>query len=155
MASRATIAQLRQLGLDSFALDQMSTADKQAALDSASARLDSALATQFTLPIVAPYPLDIIECECVLASWTLLMVRGYNAPTGVDENIKERYLMWEAYLDKVSKGELVPSVVDSGTGGDYGSTGPSVITATQRGYSERGVSISNPPRPLTGPFSGD
>lgn len=155
MASRATIAQLRQLGLDAYSLDQMATADKQVGLDAASARIDSALATQFTLPILEPYPLDIIECECVLASWTLLMVRGYNAPTGVDENIRKRYEYWEAYLDKVSKGELVPNVVDSGTGTAAGATGPSVITATQRGYSERGVDSYNPPAPTTGPFSSD
>lgn len=154
--SRATIAQLKVLGIDSYAINQVADANKQAALDSASARIDSALATQFTLPIVAPYPMDIIECECVLASWTLLMAQSYNAAPGVDDNFRKRYDYWEDYLLRVSKGELVPQVIDSSGDQDTtGATGPTVITATQRGYSERGISPFAPPQPTTGPFSSD
>ncbi len=156
--SRATLAQLKLLGIDSYALNQQPDASLQAALDAASARIDSALGTQFTLPIVAPYPMDIIECECVIASWTALMVLGYNPGTGnTDTNIKERYLQWMEYLNKVSKGELVPNVVDSGTSGSasYGASGPTVITATSRGYSERGQPQQSFPVTPTNPYSSD
>lgn len=156
--SRATIAQLQLLGLDSNAINPLSTAQKQAALDSASARIDSAVANQYEGNIIEPYPLDIIECECVLASWTLLMVNGYNPQTqGTDSNIVVRFKQWDDYLDKVAKGELTPKIVtDAGDDSQgFGATGPSVITETQRGYSERGISPFAPPAPQVGPFSGD
>lgn len=155
MSSRATLAQLAQLGLDSNALALVPTAKLQAALDSASARIDSALATQFEFPLSPPYPLDIIECECVLASWTALMVQGYNPQGGEgNDNLEKRYLFWENYLTKVSKGELIPQIVDAASA-DAGATGPTVITASQRGYSERGLVGTSHERPNVGPFSGD
>lgn len=155
VGTRATLAQLKQLGLDSYALSQMTDADLTAALNAAKARVDAALSMQYTLPILDPYPFDLIECECVLASWTALMVRGYNPATGIDTNIKERYEEWRSYLDKVSKGELQPVITDSSTEGDPGPTGVAVYTATQRGYSERGISPCTFPVPQTDPFSGD
>jgi phage gp36-like protein len=155
--SRATLTQLKQLGLDSYAINQVSDVDKQEALDSASARIDSAVATQKDGTIIQPYPLDIIECECVLASWTLLMANGYNPPaSGTDTNIMLRYKEWKDYLVSVSKGELIPKIVtDSSDDGDApGATGPTVITATTRGYSDRGIGGTFP-RPQAGPFSDD
>ncbi len=162
MAARATLTQAVQLGL---ATDQIAKyiavkpAAAQAALDAASARLDAALASQVDVAlIIAPYPMDIIECECVLGTWTMLLVAGYNPPqTGTDDNLKARYLEWADYLDKVSKGELHPQVTLSSEGStpDAGVTGPSVITATQRGYSERGIDRQSPPIINTDPFSGN
>jgi len=153
--SRATIEQLRQLGLDSYAVNQMAIADRQAALDAASARVDSALATQFLLPILTPYPLDIIQCECVIASWTLLIARGYNPPVGNgDDNLAKMYQYWADYLDRVSKGEIVPNVNAESVAAP-GASGPTVITATTRGYSERGVWPNNFPTADSDPFSSD
>ncbi len=155
--SRATIEQLRQLGLDAYAINKVSDDDKQMALDAAQARVDAALGTQFVAAdIIEPYPLDIIQCECVLASWTLLMAQGYNpAAPSTDTNLNARYAEWKEYLDKVSKGELVPRVTLSPDEGNAGATGPSVITARQRGYSERGGIPFSQPFPGTGPFSSD
>lgn len=154
--SRATLTQLTQLGLDSYAINQLSDVAKQEALDSASARIDSAVATQRDGNIIPPYPLDLIECECVLASWTLLMANGYNPPaSGTDTNISLRYKEWKDYLDQVSKGELVPKIVtDGASDAGPGPSGPTVITATTRGYSDRGV-YGSFPRPQAGPFSDD
>lgn len=155
--SRATLSQLVQLGLDSFAIDRIPDAQRQLALDSASARISAALATQFDVAsIIPPYPLDIIECECVLASWTLLMSAGYNPATkGNDDNVALRYKQWQSYLDQVSRGELVPQVILSGTGEVPGVSGASIYTATSRGFSERGMVPNSFPSLQTGPFSDD
>lgn len=155
--SRATIEQLRQLGLDSYAIDKVDAGDKQVALDAAADRIDAALRCQFgDAIIIAPYPLDIIQCECVLASWTLLMAQGYNpAAPSTDTNINARYAEWKDYLDKVSKGELVPRVTLSASVGDSGASGPSVITASSRGYSERGGVPQPAVYPPAGPFSSN
>ena len=155
--SRATLDQLRQLGLDAYGIDKVADADKQMALDAAMARIDAALNTQFPdNAIIPPYPLDIVQCECIFASWTLLTAAGYNpANPGTDVNILAQYNEWKDYLNKVSKGKLVPNVVLSADPGPPGVTGPSVITSTQRGYSERGGIPWTSPCPNTGPFSSD
>lgn len=143
--SRATLTQLRQLGLDAYAIDKVADDDKQIALDAAAARIDSAVANQYDGDIIPPYPLDIIQCECVLASWTLLTAQGYNPPSpGTDTNIEKNLSKWEAYLVSVSKGEIIPKLVLSVDDGDPGATGPAVITATQRGYSVRGTNYCDP-----------
>lgn len=151
--ARATVAQLNSLGLSSYALSQLTNAQKTEALSTAEARIDTALASQFDPSSITSWPMDLIECQCVLASWTLLMTLGYNPATGIDENIKTRYLYWENYLTSVAKGELTPQVV--GGGSDTLISGANVITATQRGYSERGIDRASPPCPNTDPFSGD
>jgi len=86
------------------------------------------------------------------------MANGYNPPaSGTDTNIMARYKEWKDYLEQVSKGELIPKIVtDAGDDADApGATGPTVITATTRGYSERGVFPGSRPRPQSGPFSDD
>ncbi len=158
--SFSTLNQLRQLGLDSNATNQILAADQQVALDAAQAYIITRIGTQFPPPILTPYPMDLIECECVVASWTLLMVRGYNPAQGNgDVNIKMRYEWWAGkggWLDQVSSGEIVPQIIASATPPETGgASGPSVITATTRGYSERGISPGFWPRPQVGPFSDD
>ncbi len=162
--SRATLAQLRQLGLDSYALAQMQDEDLQPCLDAASDRIDGIIATQYPPPILTPYPLDLIECECVLASWTALNVRGYRPASKGDDSIKSRYMQWDSdvegslgWLQKVAKGEVLPKIVASGSedSDSGGASGPAVITSTQRGYSERGISPYSVPLVPTTPFSDD
>jgi phage gp36-like protein len=161
--SRATLAQLKSLGLDSYAISQMDDSDLQLALDAAADRIDGILAPQFPPPILTPYPLDLIECECVLASWTALNVRGYRPASKGDDSIQRRYRAWDndsdtdpGWLQKVAKGEVVPKIVASGAEGtESAASGPMVITSTSRGYSERGVSPWSPPVPNTTPFSDD
>jgi phage gp36-like protein len=140
----------------------MADADLQAALDSASDRIDGIIGTQFPPPILTPYPMDLIECECVCASWTALMVRGYRpAVTGVDE-IERRYKQWDnndpaslGWMQRVANGEYVPKIVSAAANSDTGASGPSVITAIQRGFSERGIDRNSPPTSNTDPFSGN
>lgn len=157
--SRATIAQLRQLGLDSYALEQMVDADLQVCLDAAADKIDGIIGTQFPPPILAPYPMDLIECECVEASWTALNVRGYRPASNGDDSIKRRYDEWmsveSGWIGKVNRGEYVPKIISADASSDSGASGPSVITATQRGYSERGIVPGLPPVPQTNPFSDD
>jgi hypothetical protein len=156
--SRATLTQLVQLGLDSYALSQMLPADLQVALDAAADKIDGIIGTQYPPPILAPFPMDLIECECVEASWTALNVRGYRPASTGDDSIKRRHDEWmseEGWIGKVSRGEYVPKIISAGASSDAGASGPEVITATTRGYSERGVSPFNPPTIQTNAFSDD
>jgi len=152
--ARATTTNLGQLGLSPSAWStQVSTSTQQAALNAASDLLDGYLAAQFDLPILAPYPQDVIEFECIVASYRLLANRGYNPATGADPNILEQYQQKLRWAEAVSRGEIVPNIVDSSTDASLG--GPFVITSAQRGFSERGVNVRNPPAPQVDPFSGD
>lgn len=154
--SRANLNQLRQLGLDSNAINGVSNADKQAALDAASDTITGILATQFPPPILTPYPMDLIKCECIYASWELLMTQGYNPASGKDDNITQRYKWWVKWLEDVSIGEIVPAIISASAAAiDAGASGPAVITSTQRGYSERGIAPFAPPAIITDPFSSD
>ena len=67
--------------------------------------------------------------------------------------IQAEYDRMMAWADRVSKGEVGPEVEDSAAAD--GVTGPEVITATTRGYSERGLSGNSFPTPTAGPFSDD
>jgi hypothetical protein len=161
--SRATLAQLVQLGLDSYALNQMQPSELQPCLDAAADRIDGIIAPQFPPPILTPYPNDLIECECVIASWTALNVRGYRPATTGADSIRARYLQWDnndpnnlGWLQRVANGEYVPKIVSaSAESGAAAGSGHMVITSTQRGYSERGVAPFNPPVVQTTPFSDD
>lgn len=157
--SRATIAQLAQLGLDSYATNQMDEADLQAALDAASDYITGVIAPQFPPPILAPYPMDLIQCECIMASWNALLTRGYNPASGQDTNIKWRYDQWlgeNGWLQMVARGEIIPNIISAAAQAENaGASGPSVITSTQRGYSERGVAPFITPVVDTDPFSNN
>ncbi len=149
MAPRATLEQMRALGIDSQAMRDISEADRLVALDAARARIDTALATRSTLPIIAPYPMDLIECECVLGSWTALISHGYAGGDPNDKDIRERVKYWEEYLIQIVKGLPVPVVEEDDSDGIDGPSGPQVYTSSQRGWSRRGTGKSNVP------FTGD
>ncbi len=162
--SRATVVQLKQLGLDSYALAQIPSADLQIALDAAADWIDGVIAPQFPPPILAPFPMDLIECECIRASWTALTVKGYRptAQSGMVDQVKARYDEWigpvggDGWVWRVARGETVPKIHSAAADEtDAGASGPSVITETQRGFSERGIDRFSTPRPNTDPFSGD
>jgi phage gp36-like protein len=87
--ARATLADLYALGLPEASLAHVPPADQLKGLDAASGMVDTYLRSKHTLPLVAPYPHEIIRAESVLAAWDLITTRGHN-PIGFDESLKER-----------------------------------------------------------------
>lgn len=151
--ARATTTDLANLTPGWSRVKTASAAKQQQALNSASDYLDGKLDAQYDLPLSAPYPQDVIEFECVYAGTRLLMNLGLDPESAADKAIiadYERKLKW---ADDVAKGE-VPVVGLSALGGEVVS-GPDVITATSRGYSERGLTNGSTPHPHVGPFSDD
>lgn len=93
--ARATLGDLYALGLPEASLAHVPPADQLAALDSASGTVDTYLRARHTLPLVAPYPREIIRAEAVLAAWDLITTRGHS-PIGFDESLERRA---EAVMD--------------------------------------------------------
>lgn len=148
--SICSLDQLRQLGVDSYATSSALAADRQAAIDATEANVGTLLASQYPRPWSAPYPLDLIQCIAVLASWSILISKGYNPLPGQDDNLLATVKYWRDWLAQAAIGESdVEIIASSSVVEDAGASGPSVITASQRGYSERGLGR----RP--GPFSGN
>jgi phage gp36-like protein len=131
LPARATLSDLGSLGLPGQLLAGLPAVQQQQALDSASAKVDSYLGAHFTLPLTA-YGQDIIEAEVNLASYQLLVARGFNPEAGPDKAIKERYDETVKWLQGIAEGDLVPNVADSSSGGAVG--GPFVATSAQRGW---------------------
>ena len=104
MAQYATTTDLAQLGLPAAALVNVSAAVQGAHLLAQGARIDTYLRSQHTLPITAPYPRELVECNAVMAAYAILQnTRGYN-PEAVDDGFRLRYEDCLAWLKDLSTG---------------------------------------------------
>jgi phage gp36-like protein len=164
----AQVSDFSAFGINENAIRGYDPTKVAKALAAASRDIDGYLDTQFTLPLLT-WGDDIKRCCCVLAAWDIVSGRGYNPEAGADKNIKDRYDDRLKWLDKVSKGTVIPRVTDSTPGGTIGRPGarPLMVSSSQRGWSSRpngtapgGLPSSpSPSGPFTdsgvGPFEGD
>lgn len=111
--ARATLADLYALGLPEASLSHVPPADQLAALDAAAGTVDTYLRSRHTLPLVAPYPHEIIRAEAVLAAWDLITTRGHS-PIGFDESLERRAAAAMAWLKDLAAGRAhLPKGADS------------------------------------------
>ena len=152
--ARATLEDLQVLGPVYGRISKVLTSTKQAALNVGSDYLVGRLGSQYQLPLQPPYPQDVIDFEVIFASYRMLLSTGFNPMGGnADEAVQKEYERKLAWADQVARGEI-PIIGLSPFGGDVVS-GPDVITATTRGYSERGIFPGSVPTPNTTAFSDD
>lgn len=105
MTQYGTTADLAQLGLPAAALTNVTADVQNAHLLKTGARMDAYLRSQYTLPFSVPYPDELIECNCVMAAYTILTnSRGYN-PADVDDQFRLRYEDCLAMLSDLSTGK--------------------------------------------------
>lgn len=100
----ATRTDLTTHGISSTALGSISTGDRDAALDAASATADSYLRARYTTPVTG-YGVDLTRAVCQLAAWDLLSVRGYDPQRGGDEAVRLRAEDAMRWLRDVSAGK--------------------------------------------------
>lgn len=154
--ARATVSDLASIGVAAARVLGVPTGQQQSELDAASDLIDSYLSRQYTLPLAAPYPRDIIKAECVLAAAGILDNIGWNPSSPAEKAIMLRRDFYMAqWLPGIASGEIGPNIVGGDSSTSEGPSGPAVITSTQRGYSERGMSPAVAPLISTGPFSDD
>lgn len=146
----ATPIDLASFALSPAFLSPISVTDQTTSLGAASDIADGYLAQHFTLPLIAPYPIDLKIRVCEIAAYYLAARRGYSADAVADVSIKDRYDNAIKWLEKIARGEITPKFSDSSQGAIVG--GAFVTTSTQRGYSNRGNAALDP---TPGPFEGD
>lgn len=152
--SRATLADLANLAPAWSRISGVGAAKQQAALNAASDWLDGQLRSQYTLPLVAPYPQDVIDFEVIRASYRMLLNVGFDPMSPADKAVADEYLRQMEWARAVGAGTQGINGLDSNVSPD-GPDGPEVITATSRGYSVRGLSPGMPPTIHTDAFSDD
>ncbi len=126
-------------GINAAAMTGVPTGTKTDNIESASRLIDSFLRAQFTLPLTQVGG-DIKRCCIHIATYYVMVGRGYNPEVGGDPGIRERYKDALDWLKMVSAGKAVPDVTDSSPAAAEGRPGsrPVVISSSQRGFSARG-----------------
>lgn len=110
----ATTDDLAAMGLPEAALEGVALVDQQAALDSASAAIDSYLRARYSLPLVG-WGDDLKKACCQLAAYALMVRRGYNPEAGRNDVLRRGHEDAEAWLLLVAKRVLHPDISDSAT----------------------------------------
>lgn len=104
MTQYGTTTDLSQVGLPAAALTNVTTTVQTAHLVKTGGRMDTYLRSQHTFPFTVPYPDELIECNCVMAGYTILTShRGYN-PADVDDQFRLRYEDCLAWLRDLGAG---------------------------------------------------
>jgi phage gp36-like protein len=63
----------------------------QAELDAVSSLADGSLAPRGQLPLLTPYPPELVAAVCKIATYNILSVRGLNPAAVGDTNLRDRY----------------------------------------------------------------
>ncbi len=105
----ATPADLTTSGLPATALGSLTPAQQQAALDNASALVDSYLRGRYALPLVA-WGVEVTQATCALAAYYALSIRGFNPASGADTLIATRHEQALQWLERVQKRAAHPDV---------------------------------------------
>jgi len=132
MAAYATREDLYRLGIRAEALEEISTDDQDAALEASSRYADSFLASRFQLPLIAPYPADLVANVCQHAAYTLLAgTRGFNPESS--QSLRDRYDDAVDWFKGISRNLVHPQVTDSSPTTSSGRP-PRVVSKPPRGW---------------------
>jgi phage gp36-like protein len=115
----AYVSSAADLTVQPGALKGVSDADKQRAMDSANALVDSYLAARFQLPL-ARWGEDVKRAAATIATYYVLLKRGFSPEAGDAEQIRLSYEDTLKWLRLVADGVLTPDVVDAAGEGELG-----------------------------------
>lgn len=133
MATRyAEIVDLQRQGLPPATLEGFSNDVMNAALDARSAYLDGFLSQRWTLPLTV-WDLAVRACVVHLASWDLIIERGYVPNNAWDEGVRLRAEAADRWAMQVARGNITPAVTDS-TPLVTETRGPSIAYRARRGW---------------------
>jgi phage gp36-like protein len=104
-----SVTDLTTVGLPSTALGQLTTLQKETALETASREVDTYLRGRYLLPLTA-WGSEITKATCVLAAYALMAVRGFNPQSGADVILSDRYNATIKWLTLVQKQQAHPDV---------------------------------------------
>lgn len=138
--SYASIEDLETIGLPPDALEELTDPDKQAFLDADAGVMDVYLNSQYTLPIVAPYPQVLVRINVCLSVYSIMMRRGFN-PEGPDKLYQENAMACKKMLEDISEGSLTIPDLEDGSGDDGPGGLPLINTQPLRGWGVAQTSV--------------
>jgi phage gp36-like protein len=100
----STEADFNALGLPALALDGVT--DTSQWRDAAQGQINSYLRGRYRLPLVAPYPAEVIDVECKLAAYSFISIRGFDPEAGANQNVVLRYKDARDWLKALSEGKV-------------------------------------------------
>ena len=118
----ATPEQLTLYSLAPGVAAAFSAEEQEAALDAASALVESYIRGRFDLPLADPYSLDIVTAVTDIAAYTLMKKRGFAPDTEDAKQFEGAYSRAVAWLKDVSMGKALPAGTVSDAGATQGST---------------------------------
>ena len=92
----------------SSAIASIPLQEQQDALDAASSEFNGALGNQYTLPLIAPFPPDLVRHVCSYAIWALLSKRGFNPEKGANATFVTNYQAASSWMLRVGRREIQP-----------------------------------------------
>jgi phage gp36-like protein len=108
----ATISDLRATGVTSKALVNVPDASLSAALTNASAMLDGALGSQFTLPLIT-WDEGLKQRTIDVATYLVLKTRGFNMEEPADRAVVYSWREAMQWMQRVGAGLEKPTATDS------------------------------------------
>lgn len=109
--SRATFTDLARNSLSAEKIRKLSDPDIQTCLDRADAFLDSILAGRWTLPLLAPYPQDLISAGADIAAWYILKRSGFNPEGAQDKLVRQGYIDAVKWANDAAQYMIHPQIV--------------------------------------------
>ena len=137
----AQISDLTVYGIPATALGATTTAQQQAALDTAAGTVDEHISGRYQMPLVPPIPLVFTEITCVIAAWRIMMVRGTNPESTDYKMLRDRYTDAMQTLNKIQRQALHP-IVNQGSAGPAEGAQPTVLSQSVS-YLSTGASLPN------------
>jgi phage gp36-like protein len=123
VAAYATIADLETHGVSAVALEDVKLTDRTTALEAASRVADSYVRGAVTLPLAAPYPIELVRAVSQIAAYDLLSVRGMAA----ESDLGRRAEAATRWLRAIGEGDVKPGWADSSEDATVGYDGPYVV----------------------------
>lgn len=127
--SYATVAEMKQVGINADALTGLSDADLQQALDSASSVADGYLRSRYYLPIQSPYPDDLVLRVAEIGAFLALKARGFSPDANPE--IRMGYKDAIDWLEGVSMNRIQPAITDSRPSS---AAEPRIVSKASRGW---------------------
>jgi phage gp36-like protein len=113
MSSYATVTDLTNFGINPVAVANIAPATLQLQCDTASGVADGYLAGRYNMPILTPYPQDLVMYVTWIAAFLTMSVRGYNPDAGADQTIKDKYILAVEWFMGVQRQRIHPAIIQS------------------------------------------
>jgi phage gp36-like protein len=143
--SYATLDDLKSCGLPAGALAGVAFDVQNQALEDRSAYADGFIGDTCSLPLARPYDRTLVRCVCHLATWDLLLLRGFNPAVAGDAAAQYRAEQAEKWLLRVANKQVRLAVPENSNT----SIQPDVATNCPRGWGDLdGSGTTDVPRVL-------